>query len=223
MVDNVSIPVDTGSPRTVATDEVDLGSGAAHVQYVKVADGTGGGVSVQRVTAAGTVMTTPMCGVVVGGVSDATDTYADGDCIGTGAFTDEFRAGLWRLDLVSLIGLGVSPLPAGIGVLFVPSSTSDPWEPADHAPPAFTGPPEYLCQAASVYVPASAFEPCYGPDRSRVARPEVLSVLSTFDQPPDLTVDIRVTAVAIAEGAVSDDLSDGFVLSGFWTLVGSSV
>lgn len=86
MADNVAITAGAGT--TVATDEVDTGGGAAHVQLVKILDGTDGGTNRVAGTTARGLRVDPKPQRVVAsddsaGLTTATTLYAAGDQLGT--------------------------------------------------------------------------------------------------------------------------------------------
>lgn len=82
MADNVDITA--GSGTTVATDDVDLGSGVAHVQYVKLADGTDGGTALIPGTVARGLLVEPTRQSVSVGQTPTTSShaYVTGELIG---------------------------------------------------------------------------------------------------------------------------------------------
>ena len=82
MADNVTLP---GAGATIATDDVDLGGGAAQVQYVKLADGTANGTDVIPGTAARGLSVDPrpdMVRVTVAPTVSTTPAYASKDAVG---------------------------------------------------------------------------------------------------------------------------------------------
>lgn len=81
MADDVTLP---GTGAAVATDEVDLGSGAAHVQMMKLVDGTNGGTARIPGTVARGLSVDPRADVVRSSVTPtiSTSAYAAKDNIG---------------------------------------------------------------------------------------------------------------------------------------------
>lgn len=86
MPDNVAITAGTGT--TIATDEVAVNGGSlAHVQYVKLVDGTGNGTTGLKGDANGLWTVTHRdllrISVASGGLTTATTAYTAGDQVGT--------------------------------------------------------------------------------------------------------------------------------------------
>lgn len=87
MPDNVNITAGTGTP--IATDEVAVNGGTtAHVQYVKLVDGTGNGTNGVPGSADGLYVIPRRdlleISVTSGGLTTATTAYSAGDQMGTG-------------------------------------------------------------------------------------------------------------------------------------------
>ena len=220
---SVSIPVPDDSPTPISTDEVDLGSGPAHVQHVKLVDGKDGGTHRMAVNGSGGIYTSDLCAGAAGFVTDAASgAYADGDAVTSGAVLTDWPSGMWRCNMMT-VGSGTgAPLPP-MGVLVVSSPTAAPWTATDHAPPTFALPTYLLSSAAALYVPAADFEA--GRDGSgavMIARPEVTTVMSDGLNLPTPANACHLTLVPICEGGWSDDMTSGLLVASFWTLVGAA-
>ena len=212
MADNVSLPVDPG-PVEVATDEVDLGGGAAHVQFTKVVDGTDGGTNRLLVTGDGGVHTTARVLRTGGTLSTGTaGPYADGDVIGSPLVATDLPSGLYRvtrLALASVTGVDLPPLM----VALVPTPTSGTWTtPVDDAPFAFDLPSELTLAANAVIISASDFTDLPGTGGTvqvcTDGRPIILNDFAsdlTFENLVDLNI------VFVADGATSYDFATNAV------------
>lgn len=81
MGDNVTIPV-APSTAVIATDEVDLGSGLAQVQFGKLVDGTDGGTNRLLIDQDGAIKQGRSFGTIFAMVNPGETSYADGEVVG---------------------------------------------------------------------------------------------------------------------------------------------
>lgn len=108
MADDVTLP---GTGAVVATDEVDLGSGSAHVQMVKLVDGTDGGTDRIEGSAARGLSVDPrplVSFVTATGLAISTSAYAAKDAVGgllTFANAVRDTGGTGRIESLVLVDL----------------------------------------------------------------------------------------------------------------------
>lgn len=208
MADNVDLPVDPG-PVPVATDEVDTGGGAAHVQLVKLLDATEGGTARMLVHSDGGVRTGARVLPVGGSLTTGTATpYADGDVIGNGLLVQDVDAGLYRLARLALVSLTGVDLPP-ITVVLVPTATTGGWTPpAENAPFVFTFPGDVAEASVATVVDGSSLVdlPLSG-GAVQVCTDE--RIVPITDNASSMTSGnlVDVAVVLVADGATSFDFA----------------
>lgn len=105
MADNIVFPV-APSTATVATDEVDLGHGLAHVPFGKIVDGADGGTTPLAVRPDGGLSISRQFGIIGGMVTPGLTSYTDGQFVGGFAAPVNVQSGLYLMRNATLIAFG---------------------------------------------------------------------------------------------------------------------
>lgn len=103
MADNVTIPV-APSTAVIATDEVDLGSGLAQVQYGKLVDGADGGTNRLGVNDDGAIAQARRFGTLFALVSPGQIAYTDGQVVGGFGLKASIPSGFYSLQNALVAG-----------------------------------------------------------------------------------------------------------------------
>lgn len=217
MGDNIT----TGG-HTYATDEVDTGSGAAHVQLVKMVDATNGGTTRQKITATGGALAEHahlFTSVVV--ADAAQSSYAAGELVGSISVPVPPAGPSLNLvpghyDLTTVIAAdlnGDAIVPLHVVVLGTDMTTELGLADGD----AFTPVPFSATSAAAAVAAESEFDPTgvqvlFGPAATRWIGSRPL-LIQGLDVPTDpTTISVALVAAASVGAPITGPLAVGLLL-----------